>query len=142
LIAALMLFAAPSADAGTRAKWTKVQVRAGDDATRVSKTLKKMLKRATRKAKWGRGKKLELSARVAKLSWEKREDAVLVSVTVLAKIAGSKGARSHIRIGGHPNKRRALEKQALRIVADGLVTRLSDIARRHAVANKADDASP
>ena len=70
-----MLFAAPSADAGTRAKWTKVQVRAGDDATRVSKTLKKMLKRATRKAKWGRGKKLELSARVAKLSWEKREDA-------------------------------------------------------------------
>jgi len=128
-IALALLFMAPQADARSRANWTKVHVRSGDDATRISATLKKLLKRASRKAKWGKGSKLELSARVTKLTWEKRDEAVLINVTVVAKIAGSKSARSHIRIGGRPNERRKLEKQALRIIADGLVTRLSAIAR-------------
>ncbi|HHH29711.1 MAG TPA: hypothetical protein ENK57_15385 [Polyangiaceae bacterium] len=96
---------------------------------RIEKTLTRLLKRATRRAKWGKGDKVELSARVVKLSYEESEDVLRVSVTVVAKIAGGKGARSHIRLGGRPSKRHDVEKDALKIVADGLITRLSAIAR-------------
>lgn len=123
--------ATPPAAAGTtRVRWTKVEVRAGDDAARVGRTLEKLLVRASRKAKWGKGDRLELTARVTKLVWEERDDVLRVTVTVVARIKGGESARSHIRLGGHPKDRRAIEQEALDIVASGLVTRLSDIARR------------
>lgn len=96
---------------------------------RIEKTLTRLLKQATRRAKWGEGDKVELSARVVKLVYEESDDVLRVSVTVVAKIAGGKGARSHIRLGGRPNKRQEVETDALKIVADGLITRLSAIAR-------------
>ena len=96
---------------------------------RIEKTLTRLLKQATRRAKWGDGDKIELSARVVKLTYEESDEVLRVSVTVVAKIAGGKGARSHIRLGGRPNKRQDVEKDALKIVADGLITRLSAIAR-------------
>lgn len=131
------LVGAPSADAWarrvTRVEWVDVKGK-GDDAARVSKQLEKLLIAASRKAKWGKGPELKLTARVTKLEWESSEDVLRVSVTVVANIRGGKGARSHIRIGGRPSKRRQLEEQALKVVADGLVTRLSDLARRQAAA--------
>jgi hypothetical protein len=48
---------------------------------------------------------------------------------VVARIEGGKGARSHIRVGGRLRERTKLERQALKIVADGLVTRLSSLSR-------------
>jgi len=120
------------ADARVRVKWTKVSVREGDDARRVSRTLMKLLKRKSRRAKWGKRKKrIVLSAHVAKLEWQQvGEDVVRVSVTVVARIEGGRRARSFIRVGGRPTKRRKLERQALGIVASGLVTRLADMVRR------------
>lgn len=100
-----------------------------DVERRIEKTLTRLLKKATRRAKWGKGDKIELSARVVKLIYEESDEVLRVSVTVVAKIAGGKGARSHIRLGGRPNKRQDVEKDALKIVADGLITRLSAIAR-------------
>jgi hypothetical protein len=127
---------APAATAATtRVRWTKVEVRAGDDAARVAKKLEKLLVQASRKAKWGKGDRLELTARVTTLTWEEREDILRVTVTVVARITGGKidggtSARSHIRLGGRPKDRRQIEEEALEIVSGGLVTRLSDIARR------------
>jgi hypothetical protein len=115
-----------------KVRWTKVDASKSPDAKvekRIERSLTRLLKRATRKAKWGDGDKVELSARVIKLTYQESEDVLRVSVTVVAKISGGKGARSHIRLGGRPNKRADVEKQALKIVADGLVTRLSAIAR-------------
>jgi hypothetical protein len=128
-VAFCLMWAAPAA-ARTRVTWSKVEVRKGDDQKRVAESMTRLLVKASRKAKWGKGEPLELKANVTKLSWETRDDVVLVSVTVVAKISGGKTARSHIRIGGRPSDKRKLETQALGIVADGLVTRLSDIARR------------
>jgi len=129
LLALALLFVAPQAHAARKLKWTKVEARAGDDAKRVSATFRKLLKRQSRRAKWGKGDRLELSAKVVKLDWEEREDVLRISVTVVAKIAGGKGARSKIRLGGRLTERRKLEKQALKIVSGGLVTRLSSLAR-------------
>jgi len=117
------------AHAKRRVEWTQVEVRKGDDAKRVAKRLKKMLKRQTRHADWGRGNRLKLIANVTQLHWEQRGDVLRVTVTVVARIDGGKSARSHIRVGGRPKQRRKLEKQALQIVSGGLVTRLANIAR-------------
>jgi hypothetical protein len=131
LAIAVMVVAAPAAARTVR--WTKVEAPAKHDAKvkkRIEKALSRLLKKASKRAKWGKGKKLDLSARITKLVYEEGDEVLRVSVTVVAKIDGGKGARSHIRLGGRPNERRKVEKDALKIVADGLVTRLSDIARR------------
>jgi hypothetical protein len=129
LLAPVLLLSATEAEAARRVTWSTVEVRGGDDAKTVSRDLKKLLRRETRRAKWGKGKTVELSARVVKLHWETKDDVGRITVTVVAKIAGGKGARSHIRLGGSPKERRKLLRQALRIVSSGLVTRLSTMAR-------------
>ncbi len=128
VFAVCVLAVAPDAEA-RKVRWDKIEVRKGDDAHRVQLKLSKLLKRATRKATWGKGDTVALSARLTHLVWEQHDDVVRVSVTVVAKIIGGNGARSHIRIGGHPKDRAKVEEQALRIVSDGLITRLSDMAR-------------
>lgn len=132
LLLPLLLLCAPG-EAEARARrvsWTKVEVRKGDDMKRVSATLKRLLEKKSRRAKWGKGKRLKLSAKVTRLSWERHDDVLRVSVTVVAKIVGGQSARSKIRIGGRPSERRKIEREALSIVSSGLVTRLSHIARR------------
>lgn len=129
LFVPLLWLAAPDVEAARKVTWTAVEVRSGDHSKAVARDLKKLLRRETRRAKWGKGKGLELSARVSKLVWEKNDDVLRVTVTVVAKIAGGQGARSHIRLGGSPTERRKLLRQALSIVSSGLVTRLSTIAR-------------
>jgi hypothetical protein len=130
VLAPTLTLLAPDVAAARTVKWTQVEVRQGDDAHRVAANLKSLLKKASDRVKWGKGDKLELTARVTEFAWEKNDDVLRVSVTVVATISGGKSARSHIRIGGHVNKRRDIENEALKIVADGLVTRLSDIARQ------------
>ena len=132
LLAALVLAWPSDAAAAARVRWREVKVRPGDDAKRVKRSLTRLLKRATRRAKWGKGrKKIELTARVTRLTWQRRNDDVLrVSVTVVARIRGGRRARSFIRVGGSVKQRRKLEKQALGIVAGGLVTRLAEMVRK------------
>lgn len=129
LLAIIAFGIAPVADAATRVKWQPVEVRKGEDAKRVAKRLRRYLKRESRRTKWGKHKRLKLSARVKKLRWELSGDVVRIYLTVVGSIEGGKSVRSSIRLGGHPNERRELEGSALKIVAAGLVTRLSNITR-------------
>ena len=136
LLVLLLLVALPAVDSAearpSRVDWT-VEVRQGEDAKRVARTLRQLFKRASKRADWGKGGPVKLHARVAELRWQRLEDDVVrVHVTVVARIEGGKSARSHIRLGGDPARRRKLEKDALRIVADGLVTRLSAMTRKRA----------
>lgn len=130
LLAVLVWGFPVEAHAKRRVEWTQVEVRKGDDAKRVAKRFKSMLKRRTRQAKWGKGDTLKLSATVTRLDWEERGDVLRVTVTVVARIAGGKSARSHIRVGGRPKERRKLEGEALGIVSSGLITRLADMSRQ------------
>lgn len=132
-LTALLYLATPTADswaAGKKVDWTAVVVRPGDDAKRVSRELRRSLRKASKGADWGKHKKLALSARVKVLEWEVRDDLVRLKLTVVGRIVDGPSARSHIRLGARPSERRKLERQALRIVAEGLVTRLADLARQ------------
>jgi len=131
LVAVLLTSSSPAQARRSRVEWSAVEVRAGDDAKRVAKMVRRMLKRAPRRAKWGKSKStVKLTAKVTQLRWETHEDVLRLTVTMRASIKGGKTARSHLRVGGRPKKRRKLERQTLKIVVGGLVTRMADMVRR------------
>ncbi len=130
MVAALLTLSAP-AQARKRVEWSAVEVRSGDDAKRVAKLVRRLLKRATRRTKWGKPKStVKLRAKVTKLHWDLDVDVLRLTVTMVASVEGGKTARSHIRVGGRASERRKLERQTLKIVVGGLVTRLADMVRR------------
>jgi hypothetical protein len=109
------LLVEPPAYARGRAKveWVRVDVPEREDSARVQKLLKQALAQAARKANFGKGRTVSLTARVVELS----------------VVVGGAGARSRISYGGSPEKREALEKEVLTQVANGLVARLAQIVR-------------
>lgn len=133
---ALALWAMPAAAvARPRVAWSAVAVRDGGDAKRIGRQLDRLLKRATRRADWGKRKgALRLSARLTRCAWQEGDGVLRLELTLVGRIDGATGGapevRSRIRVGGHPSDKKKLERDGLRIVADGLVTRLADIARR------------
>jgi hypothetical protein len=96
----------------------------------AARTLKTLLQEASRRAEWGKGRALRLSATITELTWERHEDVLRLEVAVVGRIAGGASVRSRIRVGGRPAERSKLERDALQIVSTGLVTRLADISRQ------------
>jgi hypothetical protein len=132
-LALAVALAAPAARAGgSRVEWAAVQIREGDDAPRIEKKLRALLQKAAKRAQWGKGDKLRLVVHVARLDWEDHDDVARVDVKAVARIEGAAPVRTRIRMGGHTRERRRLEEQALRVVAEGVVTRLSAMARERA----------
>ena len=128
-VALLGLMASDAEAKGRRVSWNKVVVTGEPESSQVSRQFKRLLKKKTRRAKWGKGEQLTLNARVTRMQWQKSDDVLRLTLTVVGKIQGGKGARSHIRVGGRPNQKKRLRKQAFAIVAEGLVTRLSALSR-------------
>jgi hypothetical protein len=129
------LVAVPARAAVTaKVSWGEVFVREGADAARLTKELNKLLKAATKRADWGKRKdskeSYSLSARVTKLEWQESGGIVHLEVAAVGKVSGGAGVKTKIRVGGKPTERKKLEKEGLRIVAEGLVTRLADVVRR------------
>jgi hypothetical protein len=144
LIAASLLAVPTVAGARERpqVEWTNVDAPKGPDEARLERTLRKLLVKASKKTRFGdRGGKVKVSARVTELAWEDKGDVVRLSCTLVGRIEGGPSAKSRISFGGAPEKRAALEKQVLTMVANGVVTRLAEIAntreaRAHAEAQR------
>ena len=111
-------------------EWKQVDARGIGDGERISRALKAHLEKAARKADFGDADRVTLTARIVEYRWEDRGDVVRLSCTVVGRVVGSASARSRIAFGGSPKDRGALEKQVLSMVANGLVTRLAQIASR------------
>jgi hypothetical protein len=139
---ALASMAAPSpALAGrTKVDWKTVEAPSGADHDRVVRMLRPILKSTAGKADFGKAKKVLLTARLVEFTSVTRGDVHRVSCTLVGRIVGGPTARSHISFGGRPQDRALLEKQVLTMVANGVVTRLSEIVRARAAAGaKKDD---
>lgn len=113
----------------TNVQWTRIDVPEGKDAARLSKLLKSLLKQAAKKADFGKLKSVKLSARIVEFTAIEKGDVLQVSCTIRGRLEGGPGARSHISFGGSPKERAQLEKQVLTMVANGLVTRLAEMAK-------------
>lgn len=119
-------------------EWARVEVPSGESAARLTRVLKEALKRASRRADFGKAAKtVTLSARMTELSTEKRGDVLQVSCTITGRVLGGAAARSRISYGGSPERRQDLEKEVVTMVANGLVLRLAQIARTQPVKARA-----
>ncbi|HVY47269.1 MAG TPA: hypothetical protein VHB21_15380 [Minicystis sp.] len=129
------LGAAPDALARPTVAVTRVDVPPRDGAPRLAREIKKLIDDAARHTSFGPGdrkKRIEITARLVELSAEERGDVLEIHCTLAGRVVGARGAKSKIAFGGSPKDRAALEKQVLKMVAQGLVARLAQIARESA----------
>jgi hypothetical protein len=117
------------ASPSTKVEWTKVVVPERADGAELEKTLRTLLAKAAKKADFGKGKHVALSARVQELVTEQQGDVLRVRCTLVGRVEGGPSARSKIAFGGKVAERRELEKQVLTMVANGVVSRLAQIVR-------------
>lgn len=134
--AMLAAFASPSvANARPKAdvEWTRVEASpTHKDGTRLAKTLRGLLKEASRKADFGKSGKVLLQARILEYVVEKRGDVLRIRCTVVGRLEGGPSAKSRIAFGGDPKDPKALEKQVLTMVAHGVTSRLAALAKAKA----------
>ena len=128
--------AEPSAIASERGRakvdWTRIAVPPSDDSARTERVLRKLLDRAVKKADFGKARKLSASVRVLELQSELRDGVLRVSCTLVGKLQGGQSAKARISFGGDPSKAESLELEVLTMVANGLVTRIAELARARA----------
>jgi hypothetical protein len=130
--------AASFARSSTKVEWASIRVPAAKGSERTTRVLRGFLTQAAKKADFGSAKSVKLSARVVEFTSVKKGDILQVSCTIVGRLVGGPSARSRISFGGNPNEREELEKQVLSMVANGLVTRLAEIARTQAARKKAE----
>lgn len=135
LLSALGTSLAP-AEALARAKrqkvvWSGIIVREGEDKKRVERTLKSILDKESRKAKWGKARPDPIEARlhVTELKAVNEGDVVRITCAAAGKIEGLGVARSKFSYGGSVNERAKLEYHVLELVSRGVITRLAELAR-------------
>ncbi|EYF04005.1 hypothetical protein [Chondromyces apiculatus] len=117
--------------------WKTVEAPAGERHDQLVRALKPLLQSAARKANFGEGKRIVLNARIVHFTSTASGDVHRVSCTLIGRIQGGATAKSRISFGGRPAERAALEKQVLTMVANGVVSRLAEIVRVSAAAEKA-----
>jgi hypothetical protein len=135
-LAALCALGAPApAHAGAQVFFTDIQIPAGGDAkARKSRTkaVRKLLANAAKRADFGKAAEVRITAAVTELESIEGDDVVKVRCTMTGRLKGGPLARSRLEFSGKPSQRRELEKKVLGMVADGLVTRLAQMARERA----------
>lgn len=140
LALALTASLAPASSAFAKGKatvaWTRVDAPEGKDGDRIARTLRSLLKEASRKADFGKSGKVALRAKITEYVVEKKGDVLRIRCTVIGRVEGGPSAKSRISFGGDPNDPKALEKQVLTMVAHGVTSRLAAIARSRAEAEE------
>lgn len=126
------------AEAKSQVDIANVQLPDSDDAKanrRRVKVLRSLLRNAAKQADFGDSKEVRIHAKVTQFDVEEQGDVLRVTCTIVGRLEGGPSARSHISFGGHPKKRKQLEKQVLRMVSDGIMVRLAELAKKQARAD-------
>ena len=122
----------------TKVEWSTIRVPEAKGSDKTQKMLRGFLTQAAKKADFGSAKNVKLAARVVEFTSVKKGDILQVSCTIVGRLVGGPSARSRISFGGNPAERDQLEKQVLSMVANGLVTRLAEIAKVRAAREQAE----
>lgn len=96
----------------------------------VGRQVRSAAHKAAKSLNFGDKKRVEVSFEVLELSVEQQGDVVRVSCTILGKLRGGGTARSRLSFGGKPERRKALERQVIGMVTEGVVTRLAEMSRQ------------
>lgn len=130
-VGTISLEATAKPTAKTTVKWTSVQLPTNEANSRRESKLRSQLVKEARYADWGKHRtaKLEASVKVTEFRVETSTSVVQVTCTATGKLAKGPTVRTHFSMGDHPSKQVKLESMVLTLVARGIVTRLSAIAR-------------
>jgi hypothetical protein len=109
---------------------------------RKMRLVRKLLAESAKRAQFGKAEEVKISAEVKQLDLEEVDGVLKVRCTMIGRIRGGPLARSHLEFGGRPSERRMLERRVLGMVADGLVTRLAQMARERAAKEHAGAPKP
>ena len=93
--------------------------------------MRKILEKEGRRADWGKKRKEPVEAEVVvkELVSVREGDIVRVTCTAVGRVKGLGAAKSKFSYSGLPQDKAKLEKHVLELVARGIVTRLSDMAK-------------
>jgi hypothetical protein len=131
----LTTFASAQAEAANKktaeVRWVSITVREGDHQKKYQHDLKTILKKESAKANWGKPlpAPIEVSVEIREMRSVVGKDVVQVTCTAVGRIKGGKAARTRFSYGGAPAEQSKVEQRVLKLVAQGIVTRLSSMAR-------------
>ncbi len=141
LVVACAMGAPSRAFARAEVEITRVQLPEGEGAKKT-KQVRRLLATAAKRAQFGKAKKVRIQATVTELEVVEQGDVVKVRCTMVGRLEGGQRARSRLEYSGRVKERTALEKKVLGMVADGLMTRLAQMAREHAAKEPTPDPPP
>ena len=96
---------------------------------RLSTEVRRAAQRSAKSLDFGPPGRVEISFVVVDVGVEKLGDIVRVSCTLVGRLKGGGRARSKLRFGGKPEDLKKLEKQVVVAATDGVMVRLSEMAR-------------
>jgi hypothetical protein len=140
LCAASLVLATPTwAAAKRRVEVTAVAWPAGPEALpearkpledrRVRRMVRRSAENALKHLDFGGAGKLGVELTIKDLTWSEEGGVVYLSFALVGRLEGGGSARSKVRFGGHPSTRKKLERQVVTAVTDGVMSRLSELAR-------------
>jgi hypothetical protein len=102
-----------------------------NNAEKIERHLRQVLKREASKADWGagRGSVIEYRFKVEELSVVNRGGVLSVTCSAAGRLPKGKAARSRLVYGGKPGEPDKLVAHVLDIVARGVITRLAEMER-------------
>lgn len=118
----------------THVEWTEVVLPEDERKGVRTAILKAVLKKESKRVDWGEqpGGKLQAIVKVTEFSVMRKQDVVRVTCTAVGKLSKGPAVRTHFSFGGRPHEQAKLEKTMLTLIAQGVITRLSSIARGRA----------
>lgn len=108
-----------------------VELPEGEPAKKT-KMVRRLLATAAKRAQFGKAQKVRIHATVTELEVVDQGEVVKVRCTMVGRLEGGQRARSRMEFSGRPSEKVALERKVLGMVADGLMTRLAQMARERA----------
>ena len=106
----------------------------------IERSVRAAIAHAAKSARFGSAKHIEMAIHLIEVSVDEVDGIVHVTCTLSGKLKGGGVARARVSFGDKPSKKKALVKQALRMAAESVVTRLADVVRDREAEQKKRDA--
>ena len=120
--------------------FTEVAVPEGPKAAEQTKLVRRLLGAAAKRAHFGKVKKARIRATVTEYVEIVEGDVLTIRCSMNGRLEGGPRAKSHLAYSGKASRRAELEKKVIGIVADGLVTRLAQMAKEEQAGKERRDA--
>jgi hypothetical protein len=108
----------------------------------VLRTLRRQASASATHLDFGERAKVRLSLVIKELTLTEEEGLIRISCAVVGKLEGGGTAKSRISMGGKPDQRKKLERDALGATSDSVMVRLAELAKAANRSEKSEKKKP